>query len=142
MKRLCAGFLCVAVVAAALADEPTETSCSIISRESNGALKTTPMEALKVMEQTAKDGAFTLPRGAPKDVQAVLCKRSTIMPAPQDYKVLQAGYTLYITDVLNRVAALGLVDGRIQLNMLDGAMTEVEQSQVQPRLNELQDRMR
>ena len=141
MKRLCASLLCISVAGAALADEPTETSCSIISRESNGALKTTPMEALKVMEQTAKDGAFTLPRGAPKDVQAILCKRSTIMPAPQDYKVLQAGYTLYITDELNRVAALGLVDGSVQMNMLDGAMTEVEQSQIRPRLNELQDRM-
>jgi hypothetical protein len=142
MKRRCVSLLWIAVAGAALADEPTETSCSIISRESNGALKTTPMEALKVMEQTAKDGAFTLPRGAPKDVQAILCKRSTIMPAAHDYKVLQAGFTLYVTDDLNRVAALGLVDGQVQLNMLDGAMTQVEQSQVQPRLNELQDRMR
>jgi hypothetical protein len=138
MRRLCASFLCVAVVAAALADEPTETSCSIISRESNGALKTTPMATLKVMEQTAKDGTFTLPRGAPKDVQAILCNRSSIMPAAHDYKLLQAGFTLYVTDDLNRVAALGLVDGQVQLNMVDGAMTQVEQSQASPRLRDLQ----
>ena len=138
MKWLCASLVWIAVAGAALADEPIETSCSIISRESNGALKTTPMSALRVMEQTAKDGAFALPRGSPKDVQAILCKRSSIMPAAHDYKVLQAGFTLYVTDDLNRVAALGLVDGQVQLNMLDGAMTQVEQSQASPRLRDLQ----
>ena len=81
------------------------------------------MAGLKVIEQTSKDGAFTLPRGAPKNVQAVICKRSSIMPAPHDYKVLQAGYTLYITDELSRVAALGIVDGKVRLDMMDGAMT-------------------
>ena len=141
MKASYASLLWVAFAVAAMADEPTEVSCSVISRESNGAPKTTPMEALKVIEQTSKEGAFALPRGAPKDVQAVICKRSSIMPAAHDYKVLQAGYTLYLTDDLDRVAALGLVDGRVQLNTVDGALTEVEQSQVRGRLEELQERM-
>lgn len=138
MRWLVVSLSWVALATAALADEPIEASCSIISRESNGALKTTPMETLKVMEQTAKEGAFKLPRGAPKNVQAILCKRSSIMPAVHDYKLLQAGFTLYVTDDLNRVAALGLVDGQVQLNMLDGAMTQVEQSQASPRLRDFQ----
>lgn len=138
MKEAYGSLLFCAVAAAAWADEPTEFSCSVISREDNGAPKTTPMAGLKVIEQTAKEGAFVLPRGAPKDVQAVICKRSSIMPAPHDYKVLQAGYTLYITDELSRVAALGIVDGRVRLDMLDGAMTEVERSQAGRRLQELE----
>lgn len=138
MKWRYAGLLWIAVAATALAGEPTEFSCSIISRESNGVPKTTPMDELEVIEQTSKEGDFKLPRGAPKNVQAILCKRSSIMPASHDYKVLQAGYTLYLTDELSRVAALGIVDGRVRLDMLDGSMTEVEQSQAGRRLQELE----
>jgi hypothetical protein len=144
------GFLLAAATAAAAvafipapanADEPTEVSCSVISREDNGVPKTTPVDKLEVIEQTSKEGAFTLPRGVPKDVQAVICKRSSVMPAANDYKVLQAGYTLYVIDGLGRVSALGLVDSEVKLNMLDGAMTEAEQSQASARLAELQARM-
>ena len=133
--KLAAGFLLLVAVAPAVAAEPAE-KCSVITLESNGAPKTTPMPALKVMEQTAKDGAFTLPRGAPKEVQAVMCKRSSILPAAHDYKVLKAGYTLYLNDELGRVAVLGIADGRVRLYMLDGAMTEAEQSEINPLLRE------
>ena len=129
-------FLWPVVAAPALADEPTEASCAVISSKSNGAPMTTPMDGLKVIGQTAKDGAFTLPRGAPKDVQGLICKRSTIMPAAHDYKVLQAGYTLYLTDELGRVAALGLADGQVEFNVLDGALTDAEQAQADARLGE------
>jgi hypothetical protein len=132
----------VLAAAPAVADEPVEKSCGVITHEENGAPKTTPIEGFKVIEQTSKEGAFALPRGAPKNVQAVICKRSTIMPAAHDYKVLQAGLTLYLTDELDRVAALGLVDGQVTLDMLDGAMTEVEQSQVASLLRALQAQMR
>jgi hypothetical protein len=131
-------LLWIAIAGAAYAEEPTEASCSVISREDNGALKTTPMADLKVIEQTSREGAFALPRGAPKNAQAVICKRSSVMPASHDYKVLQAGYTLYITDELSRVAALGVVDGRVRLDMLDGALTEVERSQLGRLLQELE----
>lgn len=141
MKGSHVGLLWVALSATALAEEAPAESCSLISRESNGSLKTTPMAALKVIEQTTKEGPFKLPRGAPKNVQAVICKRSSIMPAPHDYKVLQAGYTLYITDELSRIAALGMVDGRVRLDMIDGALTEVEQSQAGRLLHELETEM-
>ena len=137
MKPLFAILLIVAA-ATALADEPTEKSCSVITLESNGAPKTTPISGLKVIEQTSKDGGFTLPRGAPRDVQAVMCKRSSVLPAAHDYKVLLAGFTLYLSDELGRVAVLGRADGRVQLDMLDGALTEAEQAQANARLAEFQ----
>jgi hypothetical protein len=137
VKSLLAVLLVVGA-APALADEPAETSCSVITLESNGAPKTTPMDKLKVIEQTARDGAFALPRGAPKGVQAVMCKRSSILPAAHDYKVLQSGYMLYVSDELGRVAVLGMADGRVQLDMLDGAMTEAERTQVGLRLREFE----
>lgn len=129
---------CLLAVAPACADEPTETSCSVITLESNGAPKTTPLSALKVIEQTSKDGAFTLPRGAPKGVQAVMCKRSSILPAAHDYKILQAGFALYLSDELGRVAVLGIADGRVQLDMLDGALTEAEQAQLNLRVRDFE----
>jgi hypothetical protein len=129
-------ILCLLAPTPAPADEPVETSCAAITRESNGAPATVPMENLKVIEQTAKAGAFKLPRGAPKVVQAVICKRSSIVPAAHDDKVPRSGYTLYVTDELGRVAALGLVDGQLQFDVLDGALTEAEQAQASARLRE------
>lgn len=137
MKPLFAVFL-IAAAAPALAEEPTEKSCSVITLESNGAPKTTPISGLKVIEQTSKDGGFALPRGAPREVQAVLCKRSSVLPAAHDYKVLLAGFMLYLSDELGRVAVLGKANGRVQLDMLDGALTEAEQSQANARLADFQ----
>ncbi len=138
MKEAAVFLLFAAAAGAAVADEPTESSCTVISPEANGLPKTTAMDGLKVIEQTAKEGRFALPRGAPKDVQAVLCKRSTVVPATHDYKVLQAGFTLYLTDDLARMAALGLVDGQVRFNLLDGALTEAEQGQLARSLPPLQ----
>lgn len=133
-------FAAAAFPNAARADEPASEppgeSCSVITLEANGAPKTTPVEGFKVMEQTKKDGAFSLPRRAPRAAQAVICKRPTVVPAANDYKVLQAGFTLYLTDDLARMAALGLVDGRVQLDMLDGALTAAERSLADERLRE------
>ena len=127
-----------ALSAAAYADEPASEpageSCSVITLEANGAPKTTPVEGFKVMEQTKKDGAFSLPRRTPRGVQAVICKRPTVVPAANDYKVMQAGFTLYLTDDLARMAALGFVDGRVQLDMLDGALTAAERALADERL--------
>jgi hypothetical protein len=134
--------LAVAAVLAAhglaASGEPAGERCSVITRQDNGAPKTTPMDGLKVIELTAREGAFALPRGAPKDVQALLCKRQTVVPAPHDYEVLQAGFTLYLTDELARMAALGRVEGKVQLDMLDGALTTAERLQADQRLREFQ----
>lgn len=137
--------LAVALAAAAglaVADEPSEKSCAVISRASNGAPMTTQMAGLEVIGQTAKDGEFRLPAGAPKDVEAVICKRSSIVPAEHDDKVLRAGYTLYVTDDLGRVAALGIADGNVRLNVLDGALTDAEQSAAGARMSEFRARFR
>jgi hypothetical protein len=134
VRSLAAFTLVSALSAAAAADEPDGESCSVITLEANGAPKTTPVEGLKVLEQTKKDGAFSLPRRAPRGVQAVICKRPTVVPAANDYKVLQAGFTLYLTDDLARMAALGLVDGRVQLDLLDGALTATERTLADERL--------
>ena len=125
-----------ALAGIAAADEPSGETCSVITLEANGAPKTTPVDGFKVMEQTKKDGAFSLPRRAPQGVQAVICKRPTVVPAENDYKVLQAGFTLYLTDDLARMAALGLVDGRVQLDLLDGALTAAERALADERLRE------
>jgi hypothetical protein len=138
LASLTAFLVAAAVNACAVADELPRESCSVITRQSNGTPKSTPMEKLQVLEQTAKQSAFALPRGAPKGVQAVLCRRLTVVPAAHDVKVLQAGFTLYLTDDLARMAALGVVDGRVQMDLLDGALTSVERSLADARLREFQ----
>ena len=110
----------------AAADEPAGESCSVITLEANGAPKTTPVEGFKVMEQTKKDGAFSLPRRAPRGVQAVICKRPTVVPAENDYKVLQASNGAEALSIYaqqkdkNQIAAV-LMD--MMMPHMDGAAT-------------------
>lgn len=61
----------------------------------DGQVVNTPIPDLRVIERTAHDGPFTVevPRGA-----AIACPRSSIIPAPNDRKVLDAGYPLYIME--------------------------------------------
>jgi hypothetical protein len=78
---------------------------------------------LRVMEQTAS-GSFnagSAPGGA--TLKSIFCFRSDIVPAPGDYKVVNAGYPLMIYSRDNerlRIAVLETADGRLQYRGIGG----------------------
>jgi len=100
---------------------------------------------VKVIETTeAKDAVFKVASVPPgTTVSAVWCLRSDIVPAPNDYKVLLAGFPLLIGtkspagDV--RLGSLGATGGRLEFKLSKGEpMTVDEQKRLQRRLDLMQ----
>ncbi len=79
-------------------------------------------ETLHVLEQTSSNARFDpgpVPPGA--SISSIFCARSDIVPAPSDYKVVQAGYPLmlFTRDKVGlgrtRIAVLEMNDGQLRL---------------------------
>jgi hypothetical protein len=126
----------------ALADAAlTESGCAVISA-GNGALTAARMPSLHVLEATAITGAFSLPADAPPSVQGIMCARSSIVPAPNDYKVVMAGFAFYISvgaDADRRLYVLERPGGQFRLRATQGTLTPEEQAAVRKRLDDFQE---
>jgi len=110
----------VAAAAPAMADTPAELGCgrAIVK---DGTEQLVLDANLHVLEQTS-GGAFDagpVPPGA--SIKSIFCARSDIVPAPSDYKVVQAGYPLmlFTRDKVGlgrtRIAVLEMSGGQLRL---------------------------
>ena len=95
---------------------------------------------LHVLRQAAADGPFrpTLPPRA----TAIVCGRSTIVPAEHDDEVLALGIPFFIAEIgrNGRLAALELSGGRFRYRFIKGALKPNEVPLLQQRLDLFQDR--
>jgi hypothetical protein len=124
---------------AALLAQPSaavsETRCDYVLAD--GAMVTAP--DLRVLEGTARAGPFKpgLPAGA-----SIACGRSSIVPALQDWKVLDAGHVLYIVEAAaaddRRIGVLEISTGQFRYRLIQGQLTPAEAEQVMERLNAFQ----
>jgi hypothetical protein len=98
--------------------------------------------AVQVAVPTENAGKFTITPPAGAKVSSIICNRNSLIPLPNDYKVLLAGYTLGIADRgaghPDTLAVIEIVNGRFQLRMIDGTMSADQQSLMEKRLNQLQ----
>jgi hypothetical protein len=126
MRMYIPGALLVLVAFATptTAQELSEIRCGKVFQRAGA---TTPGFAvdkeLRVMEQTAGGdfSAGSAPSGA--TLKSIFCFRSDIVPAPGDYKVVNAGYPLMIYARDNerlRIAVLETADGRLQYRGVGG----------------------
>jgi len=118
-------------------DGISESACAVIAPDASGKMQSTKLDSLRVLEATAGQLSFSLPVDAPQSVKAVMCGRSTLVPAAHDYKVLLAGFPFNIVNE-SRIAALELSGGQVRLRMVQGTLTPDEQIAVQKRIDELQ----
>jgi len=87
-------------------------------------------EAVPVQVLNLGDAAsFVLPPDAPAKIAAILCKRDSIVPARNDYKVLAAGYLLSISADA-RIGALEIQGGLLRYRMIRGELSKPEGSLV------------
>jgi hypothetical protein len=128
----------------ALAGELTESRCIVLAEKSDGTVDTLPGE-IAVLEPMRTSPAFslTLPPGYAH--ASVMCGRSDIEPAEDDWKVLEAGYPLDISvsedGKPDRILALESIEGRLQVRFVKGTMTDAEAQRLQARINQLQTAM-
>lgn len=87
---------------------------------------------LRVILSTEDPGPFRLQIPGGYKANSVVCRRLDIVPAPYDYKVLEAGYPLYVGDVgighPFRMAALEMSDGKFRYRLENGPPLTAEQS--------------
>ena len=156
---LCAGIAAISLVTAQ-ADEPpspsaapapvtaasaavpgtlSESACAVITAGSDGGFTAARLPSLHVLEATAAPGPFHLPDDAPPSVRGVLCDRSSVVPGPNDYEVVAAGFALYISvGALDnrRIFVLESADGHFRLRASKGTLSAEEDAAVQVRLDE------
>jgi len=96
----------------------------------------------KVVIPTEGKTKFTIDPPPGVKIGGIMCLRDSLIPLPNDYKVLLAGYPLAIGDRgTGHPEAMGILEvenGRLQFNMTTGKMTADQQARAQPRLDQLQ----
>jgi hypothetical protein len=126
--------------AATATDAQREDRCDVQARSGHD-LQTVEMQDLHVLAQTGSGQAFapSLPNGA----QAIVCVRTSIIPAAYDDKVLALGIPLIIVETgrPHRLGVLEINDGRYRYRMMEGALATADQAAVQARLQEYSARM-
>jgi hypothetical protein len=111
--------------AAPPADQPTVATveeCAVYF----GANGEQEMPKLKVLG-ISESAKFKLTPDAPADVKVVACRRDAIVPARNDYKVLEAGYAFAIISG-GRAVTLEMVQGQPKMRLVTGALTETEKA--------------
>jgi hypothetical protein len=125
-------------------NEPAEGSCAVISSDASGVNATKTVETLHVAAATASAGPFLLPSGSPASAKAVMCHRSSLVPALHDDKVVLAGYPFAIaaeTKTGQHVLWLEIADGEFKVSYDAHVLTHEEAEAVQKRMNEFQNRL-
>jgi hypothetical protein len=114
------------MTASAQADDLKEFHCGR-SLEAPGGLPQLVVDPeLHVLDQTSANPTFD-PGPAPPGtaIKSIFCARSDIVPAPSDYKVVQAGYplTIFARDASGktRIAMLELDGGQLRLRSVGEA---------------------
>src|SRR3954463_11175667 len=126
MKHLSGTIMAAVMLAAApaAADELREIGCGR-SLEKDGALPRMVMDnGLHVLNQTgAKFEPGTPPAGS--RIASIFCARSDVVPGPNDYKVVAAGYPLMLfardTRGQTRIAVLETDGGQLRLRSVGQA---------------------
>ena len=103
----------------------------------------TRIPGLLVIERTGGEGPFSAP-DLPAGTSAIMCPRSSIVPAPNDWKVLEAGYPLFITEnrappESRRVGVLEVSQGQVRFRFVRGELADGEEARIQARVNQLQE---
>jgi hypothetical protein len=99
--------------------------CGVVYAGVDGNLANMMLPSIHVID-LADAAVLKLPGDAPPNVKAVTCgRRDSLVPAKNDYKVLQAGYPFSIVNH-GRMGTLTIADGKVRFDMQQGEMTADE----------------
>jgi hypothetical protein len=109
---------------------PTQEICAVLY----GTQGSKEMASVHVLDLA--DGApFTLPKDAPAGVHTIVCKRDSILPSRNDFRVLLAGVVFVISSD-QRIGAVERANGVYRYRMMSDGLTEMEQTVVDKFLSE------
>ena len=103
--------------------------CGVVYAAADGSLANMMLPSLHVID-LADTASFKLPADAPANVKAVTCgRRDSLVPAHNDYKVLQAGFPFSIVNH-GRMGTLTIAEGKVRFEMQEGEMSAEESPKV------------
>ena len=112
--------------------------CGVVYEAARGSIATKVIPSMRVAD-LADDASFELPEDVPANVKAVQCGRDSVVPLPNDYKVLAAGFPLSILARDGRVAVLEAgPEGKLGLRTLEGKLSIDEDTRVKALIEEAQ----
>lgn len=109
-----------------------ESACDIAVQDSEGTVSYMMSKDLEVLNSTAINTHFRINEPDDLKVLAIKCYRTDIVPTENDYKVVEAGYRLYIAvavedeESADRISAIDKTDGKFHVRMAAGEMTKSE----------------
>ena len=109
---------------------PTQEVCAVLY----GSQGSKEMASVHVLD-LADGAAFALPKDAPGGVHTILCKRDSILPSRNDFRVLLAGY-VFIISADQRIGAVERANGVYRFRMMSGELSAMEQTVVDKFLSE------
>jgi hypothetical protein len=133
---------------AARAIAGNEEQCHLIlTKPVDGAPKFFVGGEVKVINPTERGETYVAQAPEGFSISGVACRRNDIVPAPNDYKVLAAGYVLDIGDKgaghPDRMAAFERKDGHVELKIAHGDPLSGEQNaKMQARLKQFEQKLR
>ena len=120
-----------------------EICLNIVKANGDVTAKYTTEDASAVIVDTEHGDKLPARTSAKGSVVAIECGRNDIVPAPNDYKVLLAGYVLYIVDRgvghPNRSGVLEISGGQVRYRLEQGALDDDLAKRVGQRLDAMQD---
>lgn len=137
--------LAVAVILAATTHaraDVTESNCYVLATGTDGQIHTI-LEDTKVLEPTRNGATFSIVIPDGYHDASIGCDRNDLVPVENDWKVLSAGFPMYVRDTVTRqVGALELSGGQFRFRAVSGdKMTPDQMGRMQVRLNQLQTTM-
>lgn len=141
MRRAIFVFTALMATSPAWADGLVETGCTVLATGPDGKIDAV-LDGMRVLEPTRTSPAFsiTLPKGY--RVASVRCDRSDLIPAENDWKVVRAGYPLFIHDTqFDRMIVIELDKGQFKLETIRGMPTQDQFNVLQKRMDQFQTSM-
>ena len=125
-------FLAV-LPSSAFGTEIAEYGCNLMVTE-NGHIKTIDAPDLRILDYNSDYQLVRFESDGTRQVTAVICSRSSAIPAAYDYQVILAGVPFYIK-ADERLVVLEFLDNAYRLRLVAGPpFTEQEQAEVSARL--------
>jgi hypothetical protein len=126
----------------ARADSVTEISCDVLATGTDGKVHTI-FEGANVLEPTRIAATFSIAIPDGYYGASIRCERTDLVPAENDWKVLRAGFPLYIHDTItSQLGTLELIGGQFRFRAVAGnRMSPDQMARMQARLDQLQTTM-
>ena len=120
----------------------SETLCGYVVTSNGPGAPLIEVPNLHVLEQTAGENRFSA--DIPTDA-AIICERSSIVPAANDWKVPAAGYALYLVngdEPNDRFGALEIAGSAYRYRLVRGTWTADEERRIAERVRSFQQHAR